>query len=230
MKVPSLYSISFHSDQLASAKHRKIKQIATELLELRNKLSIWTQEHLLDCVKLSRFGYLKATNSLVNHISSNFYPALQVDVYTAYSNRFNAIKHKMECKLTYITGAEYYKRDCKGGKKGTIKNLTYKKKETDVTKTVSLLAMYGELPVYKPNIQRVIDKFGIERLLTLAMLRRENVLSKYSTPVTFTKLTFRGRSRTKVDIVSRNRNKKSKIKGFVTISWDTRGEANDYSC
>ena len=219
ISVPSTFSISFQSDNLAKAKYRKIKQLASELLDLRNKLSQWTQEHLLECLDLSKFDYMKLTNKIVNHVSSCFYTSLQKDVYTAYSNRFDTIKHMMVCKLKVRTKTEYYKRDCKNGKKGTVKEIHYKSKTTDLTRTISMLAMYGELPSYKPETQRIIDKFGINRLLALAELRRKNVLNRYPEPITFKKLTFRGRSRLLADIVSKNRNKNSVIQGFVNISW-----------
>ena len=217
--VSSVYSASFYSDGLASAKHRRIKDVCAELLKLKNKLSIWTQERLLECVRLKKHEYCTLTQPLVSHISSHFYKALKEDVYTAYSNRFDAIKKRMSRDIKVYVKTEYYKRDCKGGKKGAIKRLVYKEKSTDVSKTVTFLTKCGICQKYPANIQRIIAKFGIERLLALATMRRENVLARYPEPVTFTKMTFRGRSRLKVDVVSRNRNKNSVINGFVTISW-----------
>ena len=229
IKVQSVYSVSFHSDNLASAKYRKIKDVAFQLLEERNKLSRWTQDNILQCLELSKFDYAKVTLSLVNHFSSHFYQKLQSEVYTAYSNRFETIKKKLSCYTREHVKTEYYKRDTKINKKGEVKRVIYKDKSTDVTKTVSYLTKYGEQASYPENIQRVVDKCKnagfYERLVTLARERRERILSKYSEPINFTSLTFRGVSRLTTDIVSKNRNKNSIIHGFVTLSWVNNDDA-----
>jgi IS605 OrfB family transposase len=231
--VPSVYSVSFISDNLADSKYRMIKQMGTDLLKLRQNLSLWTQNNLIMCSEMSKFDYLKNTQHLIKFFesgnnllqmplttqsSSHFYKAVQVDVFTAYSNRLEAIKRRMVCKLYLHEETQYYKRDTKTHKKGTVRKIIYKEVETDVTRTVSFLAKYGAQKEYKHEyMQRVISKFGLDRLLAVAAMRRENVLKRYSEPINFTSLTFRGRSRLDSDII--NRNKKSVIKGFVTLSW-----------
>jgi hypothetical protein len=132
----------------------------------------------------------------------------------------------MTFKLQKVAEVQHYKRDYKDRKSGfvklkdSVKKIDYKSYETELSKTLSFLAKYGVQASYKQSfMQRAINKFGIERLLALAKLKRDNVLMQYPEPVNFTSLTFRGRSRLKSPIVDRNRNTNSVIKGFVSISW-----------
>ena len=69
-----------------------------------------------------------------------------------------------------------------------------------------------------------IKKFGIERLLRLALSRRQHVLARYPDPIEFKSLSFRGRSRLSCEVVSYNRNYASVIKAFINIGWTTSRE------
>ena len=75
---------------------------------------------------------------------------------------------------------------------------------------------------YYQNILRCIDKFGFERLMRLALQRRDRITQKYfAEPIEFKSLTFSGRSRKKF-ILGANDNKGSVIKVFINLSWDGR--------
>jgi len=211
------------------------KRLGEDLLKVRQSLSRWTHEHVLECCELSKYDYLTKTLYLVENsqtvsnlglplsIPSYLYRNIQVDVYTAYSNRLNAIKREMSFKSYKRSETHYYKCDYKDRKtgfvhkKGSLRKIEYESYETDLTKTVTRLAKHGVHSSYEPFMERIIDKFGIDRLMALALLKRENTLRKYPDPINFTSLTFRGRSRLTTGIV--NRNKDSIIEGFITLSW-----------
>ena len=147
--VSSVYSVSFHSDNLAKSKHRMIKQLGDDLLNVRQSLSRWTHEHILECCELSKYDYLTKTLYLVENsqtisnlgfpvsIPSYFYRNIQVDVYTAYFNRLDAIKRKMVFKLRKCSETHYYKRDHKNRKtgfiqqKGSVRKIEYESYETE---------------------------------------------------------------------------------------------------
>ena len=62
------------------------------------------------------------------------------------------------------------------------------------------------------------EKFGFERLMRLALQKRERVISKYKDkPIEFKSLTFSGRSRKK-KIIDWNSNYNSKINSFISLS------------
>lgn len=131
---------------------------------------------------------------------------------------------------------------------GTQEELNYHKEKMDNLKTkisivLSYLSRYGnentvdyitkqlensnleqsKLNLYN-NILNYVNKFGFNRLYSLSLQRRNRVIKRYSEyPVTFTKLTFRGRSRLKQNIISYNTNYNSKINAFINISWLGRG-------
>ena len=70
------------------------------------------------------------------------------------------------------------------------------------------------------NILKNINKYGLNRLLSLAISKRNRILNKYSEhPIFFDSKTFRGRSRLTTDIVSYNDNFNSIINSFINISW-----------
>jgi hypothetical protein len=78
--------------------------------------------------------------------------------------------------------------------------------------------------MFYKNILRCIDKFGFDRLISLANQHRTRILSRYKEPIKFKSLNFKGRSRMKT-IVGYNKNYNSVINSFITLSWLTRGKA-----
>jgi len=107
-----------------------------------------------------------------------------------------------------------------------------------LTITLTYLARYGNNDILDYLLERfvsetnhekelfyasIIDhiyKYGLSRLMSLAMSKRQRIIKKYSeNPIVFSSLTFRGRSRLASDIVSYNKNFNSKIKAFINISW-----------
>jgi putative transposase len=142
-------------------------------------------------------------------------------------------------KITYI-GIEYYKRNCKNNKKGDFKKHCFTKDKTQLTNCLNFLIKYpnseqfiinqltdsslsGSKKEFYENLKTKIDKFGFERLSSLAQLKRSVVINKYSKPVEFKSLTFRGRTRLTTNIISYNKNFNSIINNFINISWLERG-------
>lgn len=174
-------------------------------------------------------------------LNSNFNCILYRLVIDCYKNKFDTVKHKMEFSQRDFKGFEFFKRDCKNGKKGQLKKILYKERKTPLSICLTYLARYGfdgtvdfikaklENPEieenkakYYQNILRCIDKFGFERLMRLALQRRDRIIKKYfAEPIEFKSLTFGGRSRKKF-ILGTNDNKGSVIKAFINLSWDGR--------
>ena len=80
-------------------------------------------------------------------------------------------------------------------------------------------------------VRHYIDKFSLERLLKAAELKKIHILYKYRHPVVFKSLTFNGFSR-KHFIINENKNKKSKIDAFITLTWlkDEETDKNTTLC
>ena len=86
-------------------------------------------------------------------------------------------------------------------------------------------------------ILRCISKFGFDRLMRLAISRRESVFGEYISrgKITFDSLTFSGRSRIKRPIVDARRNETGKFDYYIEISWDWfddgyRGDSKNTMC
>lgn len=68
------------------------------------------------------------------------------------------------------------------------------------------------------NILNYINKFGLDRLLSLSLSKRNRIIKQYSNKyIEFKSLTFSGRCR-KTDIISYNKNYNSIINSFVSLS------------
>ena len=174
-------------------------------------------------------------------LNSNFNGAIYRIVIDCYKNKFDNVKHKMDFSQRDFKGFEFFKRDCKNGKKGELKKILYKERETPLSNCLTYLARYGfngtvdfikaklenpeidenKIKFYQ-NILRCIGKFGFDRLMRLALQRRDRIIRKYFVePIEFKSLTFSGRSRKKF-ILGANGNKGSVIKAFINLSWEGR--------
>ena len=174
-------------------------------------------------------------------LNSNFNGSIYRLVIDCYKNKFDNVKHKMEFVQRDFKGFDFFKRDCKNGKKGELKKILYKERKTPLSNCLTYLARYGfdgtvdfikaklenpdidenKIKFYQ-NILRCIGKFGFDRLMRLALQRRDRIIRKYfAEPIEFKSLTFSGRSRKKF-ILGANDNKGSVIKAFINLSWEGR--------
>ena len=242
MLIESKYTKVFVSDSLTDLKYNELHNYALYLLEWRNRISKEINDNLLKYVEMSPMKFMTYMDGLhKGELNSNFNSAIYRLVIDCYKNKFDNVKHKMEFVQRDFKAFEFFKRDCKNGKKGQLKKILYKERKTPLSICLTYLARYGfdgtidfikaklEKPEleenkakYYQNIFRCIDKFGFERLMRLALQRRDRIIKKYfAEPIEFKSLTFSGRSRKKF-ILGANDNKGSVIKAFINLSWDGR--------
>ena len=242
MEINSKYTKTFVSDSLTDLKYNELLAYAVYLREWKNKISSEVNNNLLKFVEMSPLNFVTYMRSLHNgELNSNFDKHLYRLVIDCYKNKFDNVKHKMEFSVREFKGFDHFKRDCKNGKKGQLKKINYKERKTPLSNCLTYLARYGFDDIvayikskledvstepkkrdYYQNILRCIEKFGFERLMRLALQRRNRVIRKYfAEPIEFKSLTFSGRSRKKL-ILGENGNKKSTIKAFANLSWETR--------
>jgi len=239
--VDSFYVKSFVSDILTPSKYKEVLDQATILNIHKNKVSIEVANNLFFYMDMTKFNFLKYMRSLYTGIiGSNFDAQLYTDVYNAYQNKFDGINRSLTFEKIEYLGIELYKKDTKEGKKGDIKKVIKKKSKTELSITLTYLARYGNLDtieyiqnqlkletkkdkiMFYNNILNHIEKFTLDRLLKLAMSKKEQAYIKYSNPIEFKSLTFRGRSR-KGEIIGFNKNFNSIINSFINLSWLERG-------
>ena len=242
MTVDSKYTKVFTSDSLTDLKYNELHAYAVYLREWRNRVSNEVNDNLLKYMEMSPLNFVTHMRRLHDgELNSNFDKHLYRLVIDCYRNKFDNVKHKMEFSVREFKGFEHFKRDCKNGRKGQLKKINYKERRTPLSNCLTYLARYGfdgtaeyiraqiaDGPVdekkrnYYQNILRCIEKFGFERLMRLALQRRDRVIKRYfAEPIQFKSLTFGGRSRKKF-ILGENGNRGSVIKAFVNLSWETR--------
>lgn len=237
MEVQSQYTMAFVSNDLTRQKYDELMAFALSVREHKNKVSELVNSNLLYFLDVSKLSFLKEMRELFKgDIASSFDTQLYTSVYTAYQNKFKAVKEKMTFyKITY-KGCEFYKRDTKKNKKGDFKKVVTEKEKTPLSTVLTWLARYGsdktveyletsidfleddkKVTFYK-EILHYINRFGIERLMRVALQRRSLIMNRYSKkPTEFKSLTFGGRSR-KTDIIAYNKRYGSVINCFVSLS------------
>ena len=238
MKIASEYSRRFHSDGLTKRKFSMLKEHANSLLSIRNEISILVNSDLMKYLSMSKIDFQKSILPLIkDRVHSNFTKQLCDDVYSKYQNRFSAVLPKIRFDKVKSIEVIKYKVNTKKNKKGDIKSIVRHTESTPLSKTLTYLARYGNVgsleyinnalvnevndskKMFYEQVLGIIELHGFDRLLKLAMMKRERVLTRYAEPIVFNSMTFRGRSRLSTDIVSYNRNFNSIIKAFVCFGW-----------
>lgn len=243
MIVNSKYAKVFNSDMLTYSKYDELYAVAVKLRDFKNEVSKLVNSNLLHYLDYSSLSFVtEMRKAFPDRISSCFDKQVYVQVFTNYKNKFDAILRKIQFQKITFKGFELYKRSNKDHKKGDLKNILFDRKQTDLTVCLSYLARYGNkntleclqrkivelnLSTDKKEIkqkqfyQNIIDKcakFGFDRLLRLALSRRNRTIKHYSEyPIEYKTLTFSGRSRKKF-IVDYNSNYNSEINAFVSLS------------
>ncbi len=236
MIIQSKYTKTFHSTNITHQKYDTLYNFAVLIRNHKNTVSRYVNEHLLYYLDCSKFQFIKEMIECYDgEISSSFYLQLYTHVFNCYQNKFDAIQRKLRFEVNEFNGFEFYKRDSQNHKKGDLKRVLIKKKQTPLSICLTYLARYGTENIidyikdnldkcddkkreFYHNILRCCNKFGFERLYKLALSKRKRIIECYSVhPIEFKSLSFGGRSRKK-RIVEFNKRFGSKINSFISLS------------
>ena len=236
MLIQSKYTKIFHSKDITRQKYDELYDFALLIRNHKNVASQHVNDNLLRFLEYNKFQFLKEMREhFKNVIPSSFDTQLYTQVFTCYQNKFDAIQHKLIFEVKTFNGFEFYKRDTKKNKKGDLKKVIISKKQTPLSNCLTYLARYGNEDTinyinnninkcegkkreFYNNILRCCNKFGFERLYSLALSKRKRILKHYSEyPIVFKSLAFRGRCR-KTRIIDYNRRFDSVINSFVSLS------------
>lgn len=236
MLTDSKYTKIFHSNNLTYLKYNELRTFAVSIRNHKNVVSEYVNKNLFKYLDYNMFSFLKEMRETYKGvISSSFDKQLYEQVFTCYQNKFKTIQRKLTFEKIAFVGFEYYKRNCKNHKKGELKKVILTKEKTSLSICLSYLARYGNNNIveyinsqidnvddnkkqFYNNILNYINKFGLNRLLNLALSKRNRIIKQYQENVIiFNSLTFSGRCR-KTDIISYNKNYNSIINSFVSLS------------
>ena len=236
MIIQSKYTKIFHSNGLTRQKYDELHDFAVLIRNHKNAVSQYVNDNLMHFLEYNKFQFIKEMRErFKDAIPSSFDAQLYTQVFTCYQNKFDAIQRKVTFETRTFKGFNFYKRKTKKHDKGDLKKVVFETKKTPLTITLTYLARYGnentleyinilidsvddKQKVFYENILRCCNKFGFERLLNLALSRRERTVKHYSDyPVEFKSLTFSGRCR-KTRIINYNSKFGSVINSFVSLS------------
>lgn len=244
MIIQSKYTKTFHSQDITRLKYDELYSFAVLIRNHKNKVSQHVNDNLFHYLDCRKFQFLKEIRERFKGIiSSSFDTQIYMQVFTCYQNKFDAIQQKLQFEAIEFNGFEFYKRDTKNHKKGDLKKVVVKKKQTPLSNCLTYLARYGDEGImdyikanidkcdakkreFYNNILRLCDKFGFERLYNLALAKRKRILNHYSNkPIEFKSLSFGGKSRKKY-IIDFNKNFGSVINSFISLSGFDRKSLN----
>jgi len=244
-RYESQFSAAFYPIMLSDTKRAEIIHRAEEIRAVRNDISEVFFSDMLGFQDMSKFEAFNFFNPTFNtRLSSHYLKKAIEEVWKAYQLRFGAIRKKIEFVKVEKLVPSFYKINSHGHKKGELKSIEVHTKKTELTKVLTWLARYGKdesvywlesvIPTVVETKQKFyrtilekIHKFGFDRLMRLALSRREAVYAKYIErgKITFDSLTFSGRSRITRPIVDARRNETGKFDYFIEISWDWSSQA-----
>ena len=243
MIINSKFAKTFNSNMLTHSKYDELYTVAVNLRDFKNEVSQLINDNLLHYLDFGKLDFIKEMRkTFPNGISSCFDAQLYTQIFTNYQTKFEAILRKIQFYKITFKGFELYKRNTKDHKKGDLKNIIIDKSQTELTVCLSYLARYGNANTveylqrkidafrdstdkknikqkqFYQNILNKCNKFGCDRLLRIALLRRNRTIKHYSKyPIEYKSLTFSGRSR-KQRIIAFNKNYNSEINAFVSLS------------
>lgn len=241
MEVSSKYTKVFTSDCITRQKYDELYELAISIREQKNTISKVIASDIFTYLDKNPLTFVTDMRTRYKGVvSSNYDKQLYQQVIDAYQNKFEAINKKIKFENIEFVGFEFYKRDTKNNKKGDLKKVVTKRKTTPLSTCLTYLARYGnentveyinnqlasgyldnKKTEFYQTILEKINKFGFERLMKLALQRRDYIIRRYNKPIEFKSLTFNGRSRKKL-IVGYNKNYNSKINAFISLSFPTR--------
>ena len=236
MIIQSKYTKIFKSNDMTRLKYNELYDFAVLIRNHKNIVSEYVNQNLLHFLEYSKFTFLKEMREhFKGCVPSSFDAQLYTQIFVCYQNKFDAIQKRLKFEHIRYLGCELYKRTTKKHNKGDFKKVITDKKQTLLSNCLTYLARYGNENTieyitkqletcddkkrdFYNNILRCVDKFGFDRLLSLATQKRNRVISRYADkPIEFKSLSFSGRCR-KTKIIGYNSKFGSVINAYISLS------------
>ena len=236
MIIQSKYTKIFKSHDMTRLKYNELYDFALLIRNHKNTVSKYVNQNLLHFLEYNKFLFLKEMREYFKgYIPSSFDAQLYTQIFDCYQNKFDAIQKRLKFEhITYL-GGELYKRTTKKHNKGDFKKVITEKKQTALSNCLTYLARYGNENTieyiskqleccdekkkhFYNNILRCVEKFGFDRLMNLALQKRNSVITRYTDkPIEFKSLSFSGRCR-KTKIIDYNSTFGSVINAYISLS------------
>ena len=244
IKYDSISSKSFFLNDVNDIKVQKLYKKANAILVFKNEVSEKIFDNVFFFIEQGVNYSKKLFKSDSKYLNGQDEQNAIEDVIGSYVNKSKNLNDKLNIyKITLIP--KFYQKNGKTFKKGTIRTFIRKKTKTKISMTLSFLSKFKSKDIeafdyikseiikmkesektdeiisrlqFYNDMLNVINKFGIDRLMITANLKKEIISRKYfSKPHEFKSLNFRSCSRIKLPIVQFNKNNKSKIDAFINV-------------
>ena len=229
-QTTTIGSYSFYSKDLNTKKFDLFVKKAEAIRDYKNALSKEFSSKLLHYAEMSKFDFIKLFGTQTNFLNpsslirGNEIQKAVTDVFDAHQNKITQVKQKMIFVIQKSIEVEYYKKNTKKNKKGDVRSFEITTKSTPLSKTLSFLARYGaedtleyvnkrlenkedDKKTFYETLKRHIEKFGLERLLTLTLEKRTRILHLYNHPIEFTSLSYRSALQSQNPLLQNSDNK-----------------------
>jgi len=235
----SKYSKIFHSKNLNEVKYDVLLGKAKLIRSFKNDISLTINSDLPKYSQMSKFDFIKHFNTQIPGLSGQDIQHAVVNVHVAYSNRFNQITSKVTFRTLKSWKAIFYKRKTANHIKGDLKEIkTTNNRATDLQKTLKFLTRFNlnddvlgfvnrrlnenefksdDHKLFYEMVKFNLNKFTEERLLQLAISKRNRFVKRYSSAINFESLTFNSINRISAPILDYNKNYNSEINAFISL-------------
>ena len=193
MIIQSKYTKIFKSNDMTRLKYNELYDFAVLIRNHKNLVSEYVNQNLLHFLEYNKFAFLKEMRErFKGYIPSSFDAQLYTQIFDCYQNKFDAIQKRLKFEQITYLGCELYKRATKKHNKGDFKKTITEKKQTPLSNCLTYLARYGNDNIveyiikqletcdtkkkdFYDNIIRCINKFGFDRLMNLALQKRNRI-------------------------------------------------------
>lgn len=230
-EIDGMYSKSFFLSHVNDVKVKKLLDKANAIRDFKNYVSKTIFDDAFHYLDNGKFSAMIEFKSNIKYLNGQDEQNAVQDVYDTYANKFDTLNQKIQFSVINVKPT-YYKKNGKlleNGKyafyKGQFKSFSAKKSKTPLCFVLTFLARYGSdnTPAYIKSklkeetnddkilfynsILHYINKFGFERLMKVALMKRDIIKNKlFKEPHKFESLSFRTISRVNNNIVSFNKN------------------------
>lgn len=197
----------FYSVELNQKKFNAIEDKAMKIRDFKNQISKEIQNNILDYLDKSKFDIIKLFNTQIDGLNGQDIQNSISDVWISYSNMMDKIKLSLSFK----------KKNRKSTKLQMVLSFLLKYGYQGIADALDPSKFDAKKSIFYQEIKDHCKKYGEDRLLKLAIMRRTRIIKRKSKLIQFNQLSFRTITRINSNIFDFNKNFLSKFNGFINL-------------
>ena len=197
----------FYSVELNQKKFNAIEDKAMKIRDFKNQISKEIQNNILAYLDKSKFDIITLFNTQIDGLNGQDIQNAISDVWISYSNMMDKIKLSLSFK----------KKNRKSTKLQMVLSFLLKYGYQGITDALDPSKFDAKKSIFYQEIKDHCKKYGEDRLLKLAIMRRTRIIKRESKLIQFNQLSFRTITRINSNIFDFNKNFLSKFNGFINL-------------